>query len=265
MVRSVIQFEKIIWAYYKKHGRRLDWRKTRDPYKIFISEVMLQQTQVPRVVTKYPEFIRKFPDFKALARASNADVLKVWQGMGYNRRALFLKRAAEEVMRNYNGRLPDDPEQLVKLPGIGPATAASICTFAFNRPVIFIETNIRAVFIHEFFKNRRKVHDDELLPFIEKSLDRKNPREWYYALMDYGSMLKKSGNPSRKSKHHVKQSKFEGSDRQLRGKIIKLLVSRSYTESQLIKRIQSRKTRVLLLKLQQEGFITKKGKTYSVA
>ena len=217
-------FKKIIWNYYRDQGRFFDWRHTDDPYKVFISEVMLQQTQTARVAQKFPLFIAAFPDFKSLGQASLKEVLLQWQGLGYNRRGMYLQRAAQIIMKDHNGILPNDPEILVNLPGIGKATAASICAFAFNNPTIFIETNIRAVFIHHFFIGREQVHDNEIVPLVEASIDKEHARDWYYALMDYGVMLKKTlVNPSRKSKHHTKQSKFEGSDRQIRGMILRIL------------------------------------------
>ena len=153
------EFKKIILDYYKKHGRHdLPWRKTHDPYKILVSEIMLQQTQVGRVMAKYKEFIREFPDFKKLAQAPTAKVLKAWSGLGYNRRALYLKRTAERVTNEFQGKLPKDQSMLVDLPGIGPNTAGAICAYSFNMPVVFIETNIRRVFIHFFFnKTKRKI------------------------------------------------------------------------------------------------------------
>ncbi|MBP6942864.1 MAG: A/G-specific adenine glycosylase [Candidatus Buchananbacteria bacterium] len=222
------QFHKIIYDYYREHRRDFPWRNTTNPYRIFISEVMLQQTQAPRVVSKYVEFIKRFPTFKRLATASTRDVLSAWQGLGYNRRALALQKAAQIVVNEYKGKLPTDPIELDKLPGIGQHTAGSIAAFAFNYPSIFIETNIRSVFIHHFFKDQEGISDAQLLPLITKMVDQNNPREWYWALMDYGVMLKKTlGNPSRQSKHYSKQSKFIGSRRQVRGVVIKLVLGQS--------------------------------------
>jgi A/G-specific adenine glycosylase len=203
----------------------MPWRETKDPYRILVSEIMLQQTQVVRVEEKYPKFIRAFPDFKALNRAPLAKVYGVWQGMGYNRRALALKKIAHIVVNDYKGTLPKTHEDLCALPGIGKATASSIMAFAFNRPAVFIETNIRTVFIHFFFKKRKQVADEEILLLVEQCLYRKNPRVWYWALMDYGTMLKKSGEDKNiRSKHYKKQGRFEGSRRQKRGKILKILL-----------------------------------------
>jgi len=226
---EIAAFRDRVRAFYEKHGRHdMLWRHTDDPYKILVSEIMLQQTQVGRVAEKYPAFITAFPDFAALAKAPQSAVVAAWQGMGYNRRAIALKRCAQQVVSDHGGTLPRDPAILATFPGIGPATASSICAFAFNLPVIFIETNIRRVFIHAFFPGRDRVDDRELLPLVTRALDRDHPREWYWALMDYGTALKKTvPNPNRRSTAYVKQAPFEGSDRRIRGKILKMLVGRN--------------------------------------
>jgi A/G-specific adenine glycosylase len=217
-------FSDFIWNYYKESGRQFDWRNTRDPYAVVVSEIMLQQTQTYRVAPKYDAWLAEFPTFYALANAPLRDVLSAWQGLGYNRRGMYLQKIAQRVVQDYHGNLPQDPVVLETFPGIGKNTAGSICAFAFNLPVVFIETNIRTVYIHSFFRDKTAVHDKELLPIIAQTVDQENPREWYYALMDYGVFLKQQHkNPSRKSAHHTKQSKFEGSDRQIRGMIIRLL------------------------------------------
>lgn len=233
---KIRKFQRTIWDYYKKHGRDFAWRRTKDTYRILISEIMLQQTQTSRVELKYGQFLKRFPSFSALMKAKTADVLRAWQGLGYNRRALALKKTAEIVVKKYHGNLPKDIESLVALPGIGPATAGAVRAFAFNLPSIFIETNIRRTFIHFFFTQKRKASDQEILKLVTKSLPAaRETREWYWALMDYGAMLgspkrSESGlghkikNPNRKSKHYIKQSKFEGSNRQLRGRILRILL-----------------------------------------
>lgn len=223
---SLVRFQATVWDYYRRHKRRFPWRETRDPYRILVSEIMLQQTQAPRVVEKYESFLKRFPTVEKLAQASVSSVLKEWQGLGYNRRGLALKKSAEEIVRNFKGKVPRDYEKLLSLPGVGPATAGDILAFAWNEPVTVIETNIRSVFIHEFFSGETSVHDRDLLPLISKALDKKKPREWYYALMDYGAMLKKSfPNPSRRSRHFTTQSAFKGSNREQRSKILKYLLS----------------------------------------
>lgn len=252
------QFEKIIRAYYKDHKRNLPWRKTHDPYKIFVSEVMLQQTQAQRVVPKYRSFLKKFPAVKALAGAKLADVLREWQGLGYNRRALHLKRAAEKVVKDFGGKFPKDMKMLRTLPGVGPATAGDILVFAWSMPAVVIETNIRSVFIHFFFKDRMKVADKEILPLIEKTLqgeNKKNPREWYYALFDYGAYLKKTSNPGRRSAHYVIQSPFEGSYRQRRAHVLSNILQKSKLPEI---GIGKKETRKILSGLERDGFIKRR-------
>lgn len=225
-------FQAQIWAFYGHSGRHnLPWRKTKNPYKILVSEVMLQQTQVSRVLEKYPQFLKKFPTVDTLAKASLSEVLKVWQGMGYNRRALALKRMAEQILNVHKGKIPRSRSELESLPGVGPYTAGAVRAFAFNEAEVFIETNIRRIFIHHFFQlgneTSKLVSDKEISPLVEATLDTKNPREWYYALMDYGAHLPKVArkNSNTQSKHYTKQSKFTGSLRELRGKIIRALGS----------------------------------------
>lgn len=220
-------FQSFIWSFGKKHFRPMPWRHSANGYHILLSEVMLQQTQVPRVLVKYPEFLSRFPTVESLAHVPLRDVLSVWQGMGYNRRGMYLKQSAEQLVQQYGGIIPREPHLLERLPGIGPATARAIVVYTYNTPHVFIETNIRRIYIHHFFGDREGVHDKELVPLVEATLDRENPRDWYYALMDYGATLPKLvTNPNRKSKHYTKQSKFEGSTRQVRGSILRALVAR---------------------------------------
>lgn len=225
--------------------RDLPWRRTRDPYEVWLSEVMLQQTQVARVETRWLEWTDRFPSVFALAEAGIADVLASWQGMGYNRRALALKAAAEEIVRTYDGVFPHDTRKLVALPGIGPATAQGIRSFAFDLPGVYLETNVRAVFLHHLFPDVPGVPDKELISLVEATCPGEvsnthgamatfaspqdvddTPRSWYYALLDYGAYLKKTvPNPSRRSKTYVRQSKFDGSRRQKRAEIVRMLLS----------------------------------------
>jgi len=267
--RAVRAFRKVIHQYYRESGRSLPWRETRNPYHIFVSEIMLQQTQVERVISKYEHFIAVFPHFPSLAKAPLRKVFEAWQGLGYNRRALALKESATMIMEEFSGRLPQDPSILIRLPGVGKVTAASIAAFAFNKPTLFIETNIRRVFIHVFFQGEENIKDSEILPLVEKTLGTSNPREWYYALMDYGVMLGKNRqNPNRRSAHYKKQSPFEGSARQLRGLILKTLISgRPLSDRQLARQltVDIKKIRTLLLQLEKEGFITEDGKKYKLS
>ena len=261
-------FQEFIWDFYSVNKRQFAWRNVDDPYLVVVSEIMLQQTQTYRVEPKFDLWIGEFPDFASLAQASLRDVLSIWQGLGYNRRAMALQKIAQRVMDQYNGQLPDNPAILETFSAIGPATAASICAFAFNQSMVFIETNIRTVFIHTFFKNRPEVADKEIYPLVEQTLDLSNPRDWYYALMDYGVALKKQlPNPNRKSKHYTKQSRFDGSDRQIRGMILRELTKRSLNEGALFDVINKEPERVknILQDLVAEKFIIKKGNAFHIA
>ncbi len=261
-------FREIVYGYYGKQSRSLPWRKTTDPYRILVSEIMLQQTQVTRVIKKYVEFILVLPDFAALSNAPLRTVLSLWQGLGYNRRARALKETAEIIMKNWKGILPSDINVLMNFPGIGFATAGAIAAFAFNKPTVFIETNIRTVLIHHFFNDRDNVKDSELLLLADETLDRANPRTWYYALMDYGVALKKQhANPSRKSAHYRKQSRFKGSNRELRGKVIRAIVEHEILSmSQLVKEIDAARADIerVVIQLQQEALVKEEQDTYSI-
>lgn len=222
---DIQNFRKKVKEYYFSNKRPMPWRETTDSYAIMVSEIMLQQTQVDRVIPKFEAFMDAFPTVQDLAHAPFKNVLTHWSGLGYNRRALWLHEAAQSIVREYNSIVPDSIESLVKLKGIGHNTAAAICAYAFNQPVVYVETNIRAAFIHYFFPDREDVHDDEIFKIASEALDKNSPREWYWALMDYGTFIKKQHkNPARKSKHHTKQSKFEGSRRQVRGEILRYLL-----------------------------------------
>lgn len=247
-----------VWDYYRDQGRHtLPWRQMITPYGILVSEVMLQQTQVSRVLQKYEAWLEVFPDFADLADATGPAVLAQWQGLGYNRRGLWLREAARRIRHEHGGRLPDDPAVLVTLPGIGPNTAASIAAFAYDMPVVFIETNIRRVFIHEFFPDTPEgnlVTDAQLRPLIEAALDREHPREWYWALMDYGAYLAKQvPNPNRRSRHYARQSVFEGSARQVRGEVLRRLLTGPKTETELA--IPDERLSAVLAGLAKDGLV----------
>jgi len=262
-------FRDTVLGYYQAGGRDLPWRRTNDPYAILLSEVMLQQTQVPRVVPKYESFLRVFPDVQSLAAAPLADVLVAWSGLGYNRRAKSLKAAAEIIVSECSGRVPDTLEGLVALPGIGHATAAQILAFAFGVAVPFIETNIRTVYLHEFFGDADSVPDSAVLPIVAATLDHDDPRTWYYALMDYGTHLKATvPNPSRRSAHHTRQSRFEGSDRQLRGALLRELTVRPGQDPIALAAVTDfEEARVVsaLDALLSEGFLGSDGGLYRIA
>jgi A/G-specific adenine glycosylase len=265
----IAHFRELVYDHFLHHGRPLPWRETTDPYRVLVAEVMLQQTQVERVRDKFLAFTARFPDFPSLATAPRQEVLAAWQGLGYNRRAIALQECAGAVVARHGGRLPANPLLLRKLPGIGPYTAGAIAAFAFDQPTIFIETNIRAVFIHCFCGDREQVADRELLPFITATLDTKQPRRWYNALMDYGVTLKKAHrNPARRSAHHNRQTPFAGSDRQLRGRLLKqLLAERNQSATELAVTLAEEPGRVkrLLADLATEGFVAEAGERYSIS
>lgn len=267
------KFKEIIWRYYDEHGRHeLPWRLNIDPYAILVSEVMLQQTQVARVMPKFTEWLTVWPTFAALAQASVPQLLSGWQGLGYNRRALALGRCAVEVVRQHGGVLPMETADLLALPGIGPYTASAIAAFAYNQPVVMLETNIRAVFIHHFWSDHEKIADADIIPLIEKTLYPLRPREWYWALMDYGSFLKKEhGNPNRNSRTYVRQSPFPGSNREVRGAIVRALTQQSSLPEKMLMQVLKKegigRTRLApaLLALEREGFIARDARGKKVA
>jgi A/G-specific adenine glycosylase len=263
-----------VWEHYRRNGRDLPWRHTHDPYEILVSEIMLQQTQVRRVLTKYPEFLAVFPTVAALATASLGDVLAEWRGLGYNRRALSLHQTAKLIVTDYGGLVPACPEKLRRLPGIGRATAAAVSAFAFDLPHPFIETNIRAAFIHYFFHGCSAVSDADILPLVEATIDRLHPREWFYALMDYGAWVKKEyQNPSRRSRHHSVQSPLTGSRRELRSQVLQQLLSVAPScvgADQLQRALEPygrRPAEILsvLDDLTREGFLRRQGDAYRIA
>src|SRR3989344_4944824 len=224
--KQVGAFRREVWNYWKKNGRHdLAWRKTRDPYKILVSEVMLQQTQVSRVEGKYGEFLKEFPNVRALAKAPLAEVLKVWSGLGFNRRAKFFPQGGKDFVPKHAGNMPRDIDALLALPGVGEYTAKAVRVFAFNEPEILIETNIRTVFFHYFYSSvlqNTRIRDEKIVPLARAAAKGQSPREWHWALMDHGTHLKASGvRVNARSKHYTKQSKFEGSLRQVRGVILK--------------------------------------------
>jgi A/G-specific adenine glycosylase len=257
---SIDTFRDAVWSFYRENGRRLPWRETDDPYAVLVSEVMLQQTQVARVASKYVEFLEAFPTLDALAAAPFPAVLAVWSGLGYNRRAVNLKRCAEVLSAERGGSVPDDVDALVALPGVGRATAAAVLTYAFGQVVPFVETNVRTVFLHHFFSGMDDVPDREIMLLVEATWDRADPRGWGWALMDYGTYLKRAmPNPSRRSRHHVVQSRFEGSDRQVRGALLRALMTAAPASTDDLAQVtgaESARVARLLAELAGEGFLT---------
>jgi A/G-specific adenine glycosylase len=264
--RDDAAFRRQVRAYYRLHGRHdLPWRQPEpdgsfDPYKILVSEAMLQQTQVGRVIPKFNSFIKQFPDAATLARASLGDVLRAWNGLGYNRRAKFLHEAAQQIVDQYGEGFPANSQELVKLPGVGPNTAGAILAYAFNRPAVFVETNIRTAYIHHFFAGQTAVEDRVVLAALTRTLPKSGIRVWYWALMDYGTFLKQAvGNLNRASRSYAKQTKFAGSKRQIRGQVIRLLSERPYSSKELQIAIDDERLAVVLAGLTDEGLIRKAG------
>ena len=219
---DIRRFRRKIWTFYRAHRRDLPFRRTTDPYCITVSEIMLQQTQVDRVVPYYERWVARWPDWQALATASKQQLLAEWSGLGYNRRAIFLGRMAEAVVRDHGGRLPDTPHALRSLPGIGEYTSHAILIFAFNRPLVAVDTNIRRVVLHEL-QLPADTEDTEIRQIAAQLLPRGRARDWHYALMDYSSLAL----PKRLEKTPPKstQSRFAGSQRQIRGEIIRRLTN----------------------------------------
>lgn len=259
MKSDFLRFRRVIMDHHRRHGRHaLPWRKTTDPYAILVSEIMLQQTQVDRVIPYFRFFLKRFPTVQKLARAKTSSALKAWQGLGYNRRALMLHRCAQSIVTEHGGALPSDYDKLKALSGLGPYTAGAVTVFAFNKPYPLIETNIRRTYIHHFFPDTQSVDDIRILPLVERTMDRRNPRVWFGALMDYGSWLARQvPNPNRKSKQYAKQARFEGSDRQIRGAILRILLTGPQSAKALFGRFDVPKRRfgTILNGLVKEGFI----------
>ena len=267
------QFRETVWERGGELYRDLPWRNTLDPYEVLLSEVMLQQTQVSRVMGRWEEWLDAFPSIASLAAAPLPPVLELWQGMGYNRRALNLKRCAEEVMAKHGGIIPRDKKALLALPGIGPSTSAGVRIFAFQEPDMYLETNVRAVFIHELVPDEDAVPDKELVPLVEATCpEAKRVRDWYYALLDYGAYLKKTlPNPSRRSKQYARQSKFEGSHRQKRAFLLRRVIETPLASDELaadLARAEEaagreaptcEETSAILAELEREGFIVRQG------
>ena len=223
-VDDAAAFRAAVLGLYAREGRDFPWRRTRDPWAIFVSEIMLQQTQTARVEPKYLAWMERFPDAASLAGVDLATLYDAWRGLGYNSRALRLRESARLCAELYGGLPPRDERLLLDLPGVGRYTARAVLAFAYDEPGAFLETNIRAALLFHFFRGADKVPDRDLEAVAEAVLDRDDPRTWYYALMDYGAWLKRrEPNPSRRASAYSRQSKFEGSLRQARGAVLRAL------------------------------------------
>ena len=268
---TIPKFQKLILDSRKKNQRDMPWRETDNPYKILVSEVMLQQTQVARVLPKYKEFLKEFPTLQSLAKTPDGKLLKVWRGLGYWKRALSLKKAAKEIIKSHEEKFPENPKDLQKLPGIGPYTAGAIACFAFQNKDAFLDTNIRRVYLHFFFPKKKDVSDKEILHIAEKAVWKKNPRQWHYALFDYGATVLKDKKINKQSKHYSKQSRFEGSLRSFRTKVMRFLLdqpNQTATASKIQRLLKKAKSpyvpEKILASLEKDGLIKKKRNFYSL-
>lgn len=261
------QFRRIVWSHFKKEGRHdLPWRQTTDSYRILVSEIMLQQTQVERVVPYYTKFLETFPTAEALAKAPLSEVLTLWQGLGYNRRARMLHEAAKAAVEDFDGKVPATEEALLTLPGVGPYTAGAVAAFAGNQDSIFIETNIRTAVLHNFFEDAKEVPDADIKVILEKAYPKGRAREWYSALMDYGSSLKRAGvKRNSQVKGYVSQKAFKGSDREARGAILRALVEGSCGNAMLLELLGHERREQMALQLEKlrvEGLVKREGLVY---
>jgi A/G-specific adenine glycosylase len=256
--------KKTVWDYYAAHGRHdLPWRETFEPYQVLVSELMLQQTQVARVIPKFTAFLATFPTLSALATADLSDVLRHWQGLGYNRRAKFLWQCAQTVVGQPGGVLPRERSDLLKLPGVGTYTASAIQVFAYNQPVTLIETNVRQVYIHHYFSGCTEVKESDLVALVSDTVDTTNPRDWYAALMDYGAHLKTvHGNNTRVLSQYRSQPIFLGSRRAVRGAVLRHLSAGPQTANALQQSIHDERVGAVLVTLEAEGLITRNGRAY---
>jgi len=264
-MKSVNQndFQEMLWAKGRELYRDMPWRRDTRPYYVLVSELMLQQTQVDRVIPKFEAFVARFPDEKALAAASLAEVLTLWSGLGYNRRAKFLHEAAKLIVGEYGGVFPDTPQGLLRLPGVGAGTSGAIRVYAFNQPAVFIETNVRTVYFHHFFTDGEKISDAQLSELVEATLDCEHPREFYWAVMDYGTWLKKQGaGRVTQSQHYVKQTPLRGSVREVRGQIVRLLATADMTTAVLDEALDGdERVQPALAGLMRDGLVTQTGRT----
>lgn len=253
---DLMTFKELIWEKSRELFRPMPWREDTQPYYVLVSEIMLQQTQVDRVIPKFLAFIEQFPTIQSLASAGLDEVLRLWSGLGYNRRAKFLHEAAKMVVHDFGGVFPNSAEELTKLPGVGANTAGAILAYSFNQPSVFIETNVRSVYFYHLFEGQEMVDDKILREVVTETVDHEHPREWYWALMDYGSFLKRSGaGLNNKSKHYKKQSPLKGSVREVRGMILKQLATRPLSRQALQKQFTDDRFDLALTGLLKDGLV----------
>lgn len=260
---QILRFQKKILSFYKTQGRTLPWRQTTDPYRILLSETMLQQTQVSRVITYYTRWIELWPTLQAFAQASRKEVLKAWMGLGYNSRAVNLHRTVQIIVTKFQGDTLVAMKHFEELPGIGIYTSRAVQIFSANTDIVTVDTNIRRILIHEFHLPEN-ISQKELWNIADRCLPHGKSRDWHNALMDYGALVltsKKTG-----ISPQTKQSRFEGSDRQIRAKIIRLLLEHPYDDRKLQQQIniEINRLQIILQKMVDQQLITKKNKKYRV-
>ena len=260
---SPAEFRELVWGTTHRLYRDMPWRQEPTFYHVLVSELMLQQTQVSRVLVKYAEFMREFPTLQSLAAASLADVLRIWSGLGYNRRAKFLHDAARYVIAHDE---PKTTSELVRLPGVGKNTAGAIMNYVHGVATPFVETNIRTVYFQHFFPGANSVSDAELMILVADTMDSEHPREWFWALMDYGSFLKAQGQGALDvSKHYKKQSPLRGSAREVRGQIIRVLTSHALSIKDLRTQVDADdRFKPALEALQRDGLVICKNGRYQL-
>ncbi len=270
-------FNSTLFAWQKKNYRVMPWRDTHDAYRILVSEVMLQQTQVLRVMTKYAEFLKKFPTVRILAESNLGDVLRIWSGLGYNRRAKYLHECAKKVVAEHGGKFPDDFEELMKLPGIGISTAGALLAFAFVRDEPMIDTNIRRILVRVFFQ-KKIPGDKELFEFAKTLIPKGKGRMWNYAMLDLGATLctarnhsvtcpiQKLHGPVEDFVYKKPQKKFAHSDRFYRGRIIARLIVGATTKAKLQKELElvAARLNILIEKLLREKLIIVRRQTLRI-
>ena len=230
---AITHLQHTIRERYADHQRILPWRQTTDPYKILVSEIMLQQTQVDRVIPKYHARLEKWPTVKDLAWATQADILTAWSGLGYNRRALNLYKAAQKIVHDYHGQILPDEKVLLWLPGVGLYTAHAILAFAYNLEVPVLDINIKRVLIHNFDLDP-KMSDKELRTIALACVPIGRSRDRHNALMDYGSLVLHSKKTGIRS---APQSTFQWSRRQVRGNVLKYLIKHGKADKKTLQEL----------------------------
>ena len=278
-MNNIQEIQQTILQWYKKNGRQLPWRQTTDLYRILVSEMMLQQTQVDRVIPKYYAFLEQFPTVSSLADAQTAEVLKMWSGLGYNRRALYLQKCAQTIKYKHNGKFPETTEELLAIPGLGKYTAAAVQSFANNKDVVVIDVNVERIFKRIFYG---KIEAAEAIAW--HILPTNESRNWHNALMDIGALFCAAKNPkcalcpakaccaAANNKERIEATwkkrkvvPFKNSDRIVRGTILKLLTTKNGQEQdQIYKQLieqdikrEKEKFEEIIVQLEKDGLIKK--------